>query len=95
MTIGDYGASVVRTVVSYAWGLVVTGLLQWWTGAPVELADWLGSDMTLGAITAAATAGWYALWRRLEEHVPAWVRRITLGSARSPGAYAQRELARR
>lgn len=87
MNLGDYGASVVRTVVSYIYGVAIVALLDVWTSAPSEVADWLGSDLTLGAIVAVATAGWYAAWRALEPRLPNWLTRITLGSAKSPSSY--------
>lgn len=94
MMIGDYGASVIRTVVSYLWGLLVTAALNAATGAPAELAEllgelagWLGSDVTTGAVTVIAGAAWYMLWRRLEPRLPRWLTRITIGSARTPDHY--------
>jgi hypothetical protein len=87
MNLGDYGASVVRTVVSYIYGLAITALLQWWTSVPSELAEWLGSDVTIGAVVAIATAAWYALFRALEPRLPNWLTRLTLGSAKSPDHY--------
>ncbi|MGH9250757.1 MAG: hypothetical protein ACRD0W_14720 [Acidimicrobiales bacterium] len=84
MTIGDYLASRLRTAVPYLWGLAVTWLLQRWTGAPEQVAEWLGGPGAIAAVSAVAALAWYELWRHLEPHIPDWLTRAVLGSAQQP-----------
>lgn len=77
--------SILRTVVPAAWGAAFTWLV---TQVPAvealrEQADLIGAILLVVAIGA-----WYALWRKLEPHLPAWVRALTLGFPAAPAVYA-------
>jgi hypothetical protein len=87
--LGDYGASLLRTTVPAVWGTAVAGLLAWaGPRLPGGLGDTLGvllrSELVSGLLVAASIAGWYALARRLERRLPAWLVRAALGSTASP-----------
>lgn len=44
----------------------------------------LDSDVLLLLVVTLVVTAWYWLWRRLEDHVPLWLVRLVLGSARTP-----------
>jgi hypothetical protein len=92
-SLGDRGASILRTTIPAAWGTVVAQLLAWL--APLlpgdvgtSLDDLLSSELAIAFITAAAIAVWYALWRIVEPRIPDWLTRLVLGSAAAP-AYSK------
>ncbi|WP_182112877.1 hypothetical protein [Actinotalea sp. JY-7876] len=94
--LSDRAVSYLRTFVPAWWGALVTLALAWISPhlpdtVSTALADLLGSEAALALITAAAIALWYWAWRRLEAHLPDWLVRIVLGSARTPG-YALAEV---
>ncbi|PSL04142.1 hypothetical protein CLV30_106147 [Haloactinopolyspora alba] len=82
--IGGGMASWLRTVVPVLWGALITwGAAQLaWLPAPV-VALLTSGDLVL-FITGAVVAVWYAVWRRLEHRVPAWLTRLVLGSNQAP-----------
>jgi hypothetical protein len=87
--LSDRAVSWLRTAVPVAWGTVMAAILR--TLSPylpgdlgTALATWLGSETTIALVTAAAIAGWYALWRWVEPRIPDWLTRLVLGSARPP-----------
>lgn len=84
----DRAVSYLRTVVPVLWGAAVTWLLTL-VVLPTELVDLLTSDLAVSAVTALIVSAWYIAWRGVEAHVPDWLTRIVLGSARSP-SYAGR-----
>lgn len=90
--LSDRVVATLRTAVPALWGTVVAWLLARLVGVlPPDVADplaaALGSDVVVALVVAVVIAAWYALWRWAEPHVPAWLVRVVLGSARTP-AYA-------
>lgn len=88
-SLGDRGASHLRTVVPVAWGTVVAQLLALLTphlpgDVGQALADWLAGDAAIAFVTAAVIALWYAAARLVEPHIPDWLTRLVLGSAAAP-----------
>lgn len=88
-TLGDRGASYLRTVVPVLWGSVVAQLLAWL--APLLPGDvgaaldrWLSGDAAIALVTAAVIAAWYVIWRKVEPLLPDWLTRLVLGSAAAP-----------
>jgi hypothetical protein len=88
---GDRITSWLRTVTPGLWSSAVGTLLVWAaTHAPwlVHALDALGIDLTspgvVAGVVALVLAGWHALWRRLEPHLPPWLTRALLGSNRVP-----------
>lgn len=88
-SLGDRGASYLRTFVPIVWGAIVAQLLAW--AAPLlpgdvgaSLDQLLSSEVALGFITAVAVAVWYWLWRLIEPRLPDWLTRLVLGSAAAP-----------
>lgn len=82
-SLSDYVVSLLRTVVPIAWGMVITfvvGLVPALTDFvdPATLTNW-GVP-----ITAAVTAVWYAVMRKLEPVLPAWLTVLVLGSNSTP-----------
>ncbi|WP_205601444.1 hypothetical protein [Cellulomonas iranensis] len=90
--LSDRVVATLRTAVPALWGTVVAWLLARLVGVlPPDVADplaaALGSDVVVALVVAVFIAAWYAVWRWAEPHVPAWLVRVVLGSARTP-AYA-------
>lgn len=77
--------SLLRTVVPYTWGLVVTWLITLLPLlAPLE-SQLLGlATIALPILAAVLSAAWYAFWRWLEPRLPDWLTRAVLGSAQAP-----------
>lgn len=77
--------SLLRTVVPYVWGLVVTWLITLLPVlAPLE-DQLLGlATIALPILAAVISAAWYAFWRWLEPRLPDWLTRAVLGSAKAP-----------
>ena len=83
--------SWLRTVVPGLWSAAVTALLVWLgANAPwvISVLDALNLDLespTVAAfVMAAVLAGWHALFRKVEPHLPDWLTRLVLGSAAVP-----------
>lgn len=87
----DLVASWLRTVVPGLYSAVIGTALAWaavhipWV---LDLLELLGIDPTSDAFRAGVVvvvlAVWYAGWRRLEPHLPDWLTRVVLGSAKAP-----------
>lgn len=77
--------SLLRTIVPYVWGLVVTWLITFLPVlAPLE-DQLLGlATIALPVLAAVLSAAWYAFWRWLEPSLPKWLVRAVLGSAKAP-----------
>lgn len=77
--------SILRTVVPYVWGLIVTWLI---TVLPVLQPleqDLLGlAPLALPILAAVLSAAWYAFWRWLEPRLPVWLVTAVLGSSKTP-----------
>lgn len=84
MQIGDGVASWIRTAVPAGWAFLVTLLLEWWTGAPTEIAEALGSPVVIGAVVWVVLAVWYAFWRWLEPKLPTWLNILAFGLDKQP-----------
>ena len=87
--LSERAVATLRTAVPAAWGTLVAYLLSLLAGhLPDELhttlADLLASPAASALAVSVVIAGWYWLWRRLEDHVPLWLVRLALGSARTP-----------
>lgn len=94
----DGGASVLRTVVPAVWGTTIVQVVAvLGPHLPGDLgpalAGWLASETTVALVSAAAVALWYAVARRVEQHIPDWLTRVVLGSAARP-AYPRNASAR-
>lgn len=76
----DWGISVLRTVVPVLWGYVITWVA---TLSPV-ISSALEREAVYAAVVAAVTAVWYALFRRIERFIPAWLTRLILGANSAP-----------
>ena len=84
MTIGDKGASYLRTLVPTLWGALITQLVVWWPSAPDVVTDLANNEGVLAALTAGVIFVWYWAWRKIENRIPAWLTRIVLGSNQVP-----------
>lgn len=81
----DRVVALLRTVVPSAWGALIVWLLSLVDWPPtVEQTISTQAGLITGLVTALAIGAWYALWRWLEAHLPAWLVRIVLGSASTP-----------
>ncbi|MEU5848927.1 hypothetical protein [Saccharopolyspora shandongensis] len=71
----------LRTTVPAAWSTLVAYLVR--LGAPEWLTEPLGSasDVLVVPLVLGAV---YVLLRAIEPHLPAWLTRLLLGSARQP-----------
>jgi len=84
-SLNDYVTSVIRTAVPYAWGLLITYLLSLVPGVAPALLPAMPVVLGWGPLIAAAVAGaWYALMRKIEPKLPAWLTVIVLGSNSQP-----------
>ena len=82
-SVSDYVTSVIRTAVPVLWGALITYLI---TLVPtvahvVDPANVVGLGPAVAAVVAAA---WYALMRKIEPSLPAWLTVIVLGSNKTP-----------
>lgn len=87
----DLITSWLRTVVPGIWAALIGGLTTWasvhapWLlGALGSLGIDLSSPAATAFVIALTLAAWYAVWRRLEPHMPDWLTRVVLGSAKAP-----------
>lgn len=82
-SVSDYITSVIRTVVPLLWGALVTYLITL-VPAVAQVVD-PANVVGLGPAVAAVLAGaWYALMRKIEPSLPAWLTVIVLGSNKTP-----------
>jgi hypothetical protein len=83
MTMSDWLRSVVRTVLPGAWAAFVLWLVS--LGLPQAFTDWLASESVVThVVELAAFAAVYGFVRYLEPHIPDWLTRLFLGSAKQP-----------
>lgn len=79
----DWLRSLVRTVVPGAWAAFVLWLAS--LGLPQAAVDWLGSETVAAKVAElAALAVVYGFVRWVEPHLPDWLTRVFLGSAKAP-----------
>jgi hypothetical protein len=84
-SVSDYVISIIRTTVPYAWGLIITYLLSLLPGVTPSLLPAVPVILGWGPVIAAAIAtAWYALMRKIEPKLPAWLTVIVLGSNTPP-----------
>lgn len=82
----DQIISWLRTVTPALWGSFVAWLLslatypEWMT----PLTDILQSEGATVFVLTFVIGAWYAVWRKVEPKIPAWLTRIVLGSNQSP-----------
>lgn len=82
--LSNYAVSLLRTVVPLVWGGAVSWLIARWPDAEA-LLDATGLTVSGPVVvTAVVTAAWYALWRRLEPHLPRFLAAVVLGHAAAP-----------
>jgi hypothetical protein len=82
----DWATSVIRTVVPVLWGALIT-YLAGLVPAVAHLID-PSSVVDLGPAVAAVVASvWYAVMRKIEPSLPAWLTVIVLGSNKTPLVY--------
>ena len=85
--LSDRAVSYLRTIVPIWWGALVAWALGQWP-AVGDVLSAIGLDPTstvvVTLVTGLAVAAWYAAWRWLEPHIPAWLVRLALGSAATP-----------
>lgn len=79
----DYIASILRTIVPASWGALIAWVVTQ-VALPEVVAEFVASAAVSGFITAVAIGGWYALWRKIEPRVPAWLVTVVLGYAKPP-----------
>lgn len=79
--------SVIRTVVPSVWGAAIAWLLL-----RVPALESLSTQIDLfgEVLTVLVIGAWYALWRKVEPRLPAWVRSLTLGLSLAPAVYIDR-----
>lgn len=87
MSLGDYGMSVVRTVVPTAVGATVAYLVS--KGVDIDVLPDVDEEQTLttGAVIVSGWA-WYALARWIEPRVPSWVTTV-MGLVGKPPTYPE------
>jgi len=86
-TISDRAVSYLRTIVPIAWGWVVTWILTNVSAVSDFVTNHhidLNSLVIQSFITSVAIAAWYVIWRAVEPHIPDWLTRLVLGSAKAP-----------
>jgi hypothetical protein len=91
MNFSDLVTSWLRTVVPGVWSTVI-GLALAWLGAhapwALDVLEALQIDPTsqafVGGVVLVVLAAWHYVWRKVEPHVPDWLSRVALGSARTP-----------
>ncbi|MCR6706538.1 MAG: hypothetical protein NVV66_18245 [Cellulomonas sp.] len=87
--LSERAVATLRTAVPALWGLLVSALLGALAGrlpsGVYEVVERvLGSETLVLLVVTVVITAWYWLWRRLEDHVPLWLVRLALGSARTP-----------
>jgi hypothetical protein len=79
----DWLRSVVRTVLPGAWSVFVLWLVS--VGLPQSFTDWLSSDQVVTQVVqVVSVAVVYGFVRWVEPHIPDWLTRVLLGSAKPP-----------
>jgi hypothetical protein len=81
--VSDYVLSLIRTVVPVLWGALITYLVSLIPGVAqlIDPANVIGFGPAVAAVLASA---WYALMRKIEPMLPAWLTVIVLGSNTPP-----------
>jgi|GEM_PF-1058149 len=87
--LSDRAVATLRTAVPAAWGTLVAYLLGLLAGhlpddLHAALSNMLASPAASALAVSVVIAAWYWVSRHLEGHVPAWLVRLMLGSARTP-----------
>jgi hypothetical protein len=82
-SLSDYVTSVIRTLVPVLWGALITYLITL-VPAVAQLVDPANVAGLGPAVAAVLAAAWYALMRKIEPGLPAWLTVIVLGSNKTP-----------
>lgn len=77
----DWGTSWIRTAVPVLWGWLLTFLA---TRAPEVHELLVGNPAVLTVAVGTVTLAWYALIRRVEHLLPAWLTRLVIGANTAP-----------
>ncbi|MFJ3957687.1 hypothetical protein [Arthrobacter sp. NPDC090010] len=76
---------ILRTLVPYFWGIVVTWLLSILPVLEPLRDDLLAQAPVLVLVIGSVMSGlWYVLWEWLRPRLPDWLVRILMGSAKGP-----------
>jgi hypothetical protein len=83
----DTFTSWLRTAVPILWGSLVVWFAETLPNVNAFLES-VGIDLdspgTVLWVSGAAIALWYALFRKIEPHLPPWLTRLVLGSNQTP-----------
>lgn len=82
-SVSDFVVSLLRTVVPVLWGALITYLVS----LVPAVASVLDPGTVAGwgpAVAGFLTAVWYAVMRKIEPYLPAWLTVIVLGSNKQP-----------
>ena len=80
VSVKDWGLSWIRTGVPILWGYVLTFLA---TRIP-DLYAVLNNPQVQAAVVGAVALLWYAIMRKVEHRLPAWLTRFVLGANTAP-----------
>lgn len=88
-SVKDWGLSWIRTGVPILWGYFLTFV----AARLPDVHDLLTANPYLpGLITGLVALAWYALMRRVEHLLPAWLTRFVLGANTAPSYTRAKEL---
>lgn len=80
-SVKDWGLSWIRTAVPIAWGYFLTFV----AARLPDVHDLLTANPYLpGLLTGLVALAWYALMRKAEHRLPAWLTRFVLGANTAP-----------
>lgn len=80
-SVKDWGLSWIRTAVPIAWGYLLTFV----AARLPDVHDLLTANPYLpGLLTGLVALAWYALMRKVEHRLPAWLTRFVLGANTAP-----------
>jgi len=79
-SVKDWGLSWIRTGVPILWGYALTFLA---TRVP-DLYALLNQPQVQAAVVGAVALLWYAIMRKIEHKLPAWLTRFVLGANTAP-----------
>ncbi|MFC8732193.1 hypothetical protein ACFT5B_07025 [Luteimicrobium sp. NPDC057192] len=87
MNLSDIVTARLRTLVPVWWGLAVAWVLAQWPAVKDLLDSWgvdLNSTAVQLGVVGVVIAAWDYVWKRLEDHLPAWLTRLVIGSNQTP-----------
>jgi hypothetical protein len=75
-----WGLSWIRTATPLLWGFLLT-----FVGSKIPaVRGLLDNPEVYAVIDGGITLAWYAVFRRIEHHLPAWLTRFVLGANTAP-----------